>query len=97
MLLLERAAPGERTVDRNLAELLEVRSAGVDAGRLEPEELLEVAFVPRVLVGHERMHGADPARAERLVGVLLRGRAARHRHADIVGELLEELVEREPA
>src|SRR5688572_17480214 len=97
MLFLQRAAPCERAVDRDLAELLEVGAAGVDARRLQAEIVLQVLFMPGILVGRKRMHGADLARAERLVGLLLRRRAARHGNADLVRERLEEVVQRKPA
>src|SRR4051812_6299306 len=97
MLLFQGASPFERAFDRDLAELLEVPATGVDTGRLETEKVLEIFLMPRVLLRFERMHGADLARTERLVGPLLRAGAARYPDSDVVLQLLEKVVERKSA
>src|SRR5581483_4254655 len=71
MLALQRPAPCQRRLDRDLAELDEIAAASIDAGRLEAEEFGEIFFMPRILVGQEGMHRAHLARAERPVGLLL--------------------------
>src|SRR5215203_337780 len=97
MLFLQRPAPFERALDRNLAQLLEIRATGKGAGRLQSEKVFQIFLVPGILLGCERMHRADLARAERLVGSLLGARAARHRDADVILQFLEEVVERKSA